>query len=408
MYYLWHDDHTGRLLRQEVIEAANRGVRVRMLLDDFNPRANDCDLSGTGQPPQHLAAAVQPEQGERQPPVALVRAGVPTRRHDPPHAQQGLDRRRHLCHHRRPQHRRCVFRRAETNFRDLDVLLLGKGVEQTARIFESYWNCSAVKPIQSLHPVKPDRKAARASLAAEAEASSPQLDRVRDLASMADFIAAARQHALDGAGDRHLRPAGKGDRATAQELADEDLAAARPVEPETLEIISPYFVPGRKGASILRSMAGRRRQGGDPDQFAGGDRCRGGSRRLCQISSPAAARRRAAVRAAAVRAPAEHLRIRFEGRQPSYQGFHRRRSGRLHRVVQFRPALGLAQYRDGDRLRARAAGRRTAPSLPARNLAADQLSAGAGRRRAALGSGRRRQDRSIQARTGSQPVAADS
>ena len=41
MYYLWHDDHTGRLLLQEVVRAAQRGVRVRMLLDDVNPRKSD-------------------------------------------------------------------------------------------------------------------------------------------------------------------------------------------------------------------------------------------------------------------------------------------------------------------------------------------------------------------------------
>ena len=31
-----------------------------------------------------------------------------------------------------------AFRRRRDEFRDLDVLLLGKGVEQTARIFESF------------------------------------------------------------------------------------------------------------------------------------------------------------------------------------------------------------------------------------------------------------------------------
>ncbi|TKB26023.1 MAG: phospholipase D family protein, partial [Mesorhizobium sp.] len=41
MYYLWHDDHSGRLLMQEVVKAAERGVRVRMLLDDINPRNSD-------------------------------------------------------------------------------------------------------------------------------------------------------------------------------------------------------------------------------------------------------------------------------------------------------------------------------------------------------------------------------
>ena len=36
MYYIWHDDLTGRLLQHELMAAAERGVRVRLLLDDLN------------------------------------------------------------------------------------------------------------------------------------------------------------------------------------------------------------------------------------------------------------------------------------------------------------------------------------------------------------------------------------
>src|SRR5690606_30074573 len=35
-YYIWHDDLTGRLLKEALISAAERGVRVRMLIDDMN------------------------------------------------------------------------------------------------------------------------------------------------------------------------------------------------------------------------------------------------------------------------------------------------------------------------------------------------------------------------------------
>jgi cardiolipin synthase C len=35
-YYLWHDDETGRLLARGLLEAADRGVRVRMLIDDIH------------------------------------------------------------------------------------------------------------------------------------------------------------------------------------------------------------------------------------------------------------------------------------------------------------------------------------------------------------------------------------
>ena len=140
------------------------------------------------------------------------------------------------------------FDAAETNFRDLDVLLLGKGVEQTARIFESFWNCSAAKPIQSLHPLKPDRRAARASLAVDVDASSPHLDRVRDLASMADFIAEHdNMHWTDQAtviSDPPEKAIGRRRKNWLMKTLLPLVQSSR----ESLEIISPYFVPGRRGA----------------------------------------------------------------------------------------------------------------------------------------------------------------
>ena len=40
-YYIWHDDLTGRLFADALLRAADRGVRVRVLLDDVGARAND-------------------------------------------------------------------------------------------------------------------------------------------------------------------------------------------------------------------------------------------------------------------------------------------------------------------------------------------------------------------------------
>jgi putative cardiolipin synthase len=35
-YFLWYTDDTGALLMNRVLEAADRGVRVRLLMDDFD------------------------------------------------------------------------------------------------------------------------------------------------------------------------------------------------------------------------------------------------------------------------------------------------------------------------------------------------------------------------------------
>src|SRR5689334_5407826 len=45
-YYIWHDDTTGRLLLKELADAADRGVRVRLLLDDMDAREDNFALAG--------------------------------------------------------------------------------------------------------------------------------------------------------------------------------------------------------------------------------------------------------------------------------------------------------------------------------------------------------------------------
>ena len=40
-YYYWKNDLTGRMLTREILAAADRGVRVRLLLDDINAGLHD-------------------------------------------------------------------------------------------------------------------------------------------------------------------------------------------------------------------------------------------------------------------------------------------------------------------------------------------------------------------------------
>src|SRR5690606_6073243 len=43
LYYYWKEDLTGTLLAGEVLAAADRGVRVRLLVDDINLRGRDAN-----------------------------------------------------------------------------------------------------------------------------------------------------------------------------------------------------------------------------------------------------------------------------------------------------------------------------------------------------------------------------
>ena len=70
-YYIWNDDLTGRLLAAELLRAAERGVRVRLLVDDIDARAKH-DLFAVGEPAsEYRSADLQPVLQ----PFGLVRPG---------------------------------------------------------------------------------------------------------------------------------------------------------------------------------------------------------------------------------------------------------------------------------------------------------------------------------------------
>ena len=107
-----------------------------MLLDDFNPRANDSTYLALDSHPNISLRLFNPSKarGNR---LArwyelVTRRVVMTRRmHNKAwiaDATYAIIGGRNIGD--------AYFDAAETNFRDLDVLLLGTGVEQTARIFE--------------------------------------------------------------------------------------------------------------------------------------------------------------------------------------------------------------------------------------------------------------------------------
>ncbi len=58
-YHLWHDDTVGRLLLGAVMRAADRGVRVRLLVDDVGTAPDDRTLLAPRRTPQHRGAALQ-------------------------------------------------------------------------------------------------------------------------------------------------------------------------------------------------------------------------------------------------------------------------------------------------------------------------------------------------------------
>ena len=105
--FIWHADNSGTLLYEEVLRAAERGVRVRLLLDDVNMRGPGSGLRPARRRAQHPAQALQPVHEPR-----LARARLPRRLRapEPAHAQQVVHGRQPGGDRRRPQPRRRVLR----------------------------------------------------------------------------------------------------------------------------------------------------------------------------------------------------------------------------------------------------------------------------------------------------------
>lgn len=253
MYYLWHDDHTGRLLLQEVFRAAERGVRVRMLLDDANPRKNDAAYLALSNHPNIELKLFNPS-GVRQRSVMraveiVLRLFALTRRM---HNKAWIaDDNVAIVGGRNVGD--AYFDAAETNFRDLDVLLLGPAVQQTAEIFEAFWACEDAKSMSVLGPAAGNEHSDLFS-GSDLETESMLLNGIGDRGSIAEFIAASNDvHWVDRVrviSDPPEKVRGWRRRSWLTKELLPLIKSAR----NNLEIVSPYFIPGKRGSAVLMDL----------------------------------------------------------------------------------------------------------------------------------------------------------
>ncbi|SDA98528.1 phospholipase D family protein [Mesorhizobium qingshengii] len=255
MYYLWHDDHTGRLLLQEVFRAAQRGVHVRMLLDDVNPRKSDSAYLALSNHPNIELKLFNPSgiraRGIMRGLEVLLRLFALTRRM---HNKAWIaDDNIAIVGGRNVGD--AYFDAAETNFRDLDVLLLGPAVEQTAKIFETFWACKEAKPIDELG-LAAETMHAHSCEGSNAETELDFLNGIGDRVSIAEFIAASNDvHWVERVrviSDPPEKARGWRRRSWLMKQLLPIIQSAR----NSLEIVSPYFIPGKRGCRILSDLVG--------------------------------------------------------------------------------------------------------------------------------------------------------
>src|SRR5450432_1463139 len=151
-YYLIQDDRTGRLLMRNLRDAALRGVRVRLLVDDLYTVGGDPMFRGLAAFPNVEVRLFNPFCCARQSVVSRYVASI-----------GDFSRLNHRMHNKlfiaddvaavmggRNIADEYFTRSATSNFVDMDVFVVGAVVRQLARIFDVYWNSPQVYPVEAI------------------------------------------------------------------------------------------------------------------------------------------------------------------------------------------------------------------------------------------------------------------
>ncbi len=255
MYYIWHDDGAGRLLMREVVAAADRGVRVRILLDDINPRKSDAAYLALNAH-RNIELKLFNPSGMRNGSLLrglemVARLFAMTRRM---HTKAWIaDGKAAIVGGRNVGD--AYFDAAETNFRDLDVLLFGNAVEQTSAIFDQFWNSRASHRVDTLHAINvvADHKELGR---VDPRVAAGLLETVGPRKTLDDFIAGGEVVWTRSARVVADPPDKALGRRRKQWLSRTILPVIRSAT-RRLDVVSPYFIPGRRGTAILADLVRR-------------------------------------------------------------------------------------------------------------------------------------------------------
>ena len=261
LYHL-HRDQAGLTLLRELRDAAARGVRVRLLLDDLYAAEIDDLLRDIA-----AHAGVQVRLFNPLP----LRWGAPLWRLM---ASPGdFERHNHRMHNKlfladstvavfggRNVADEYFMGHAVANFIDMDLLATGAVVQDLAAVFDRYWNSDAAWPVRALLGA-PAAAPAQARLAAAVQDAKPVIPAYRtdplgqtavqaqlDQGRLAQHYASASVFADPPA--KASLPAGKAPTEAMRGLLATIATARREVR-----IVSPYFVPGEVGMPMMREAA---------------------------------------------------------------------------------------------------------------------------------------------------------
>jgi putative cardiolipin synthase len=259
-YYIWHDDLTGKLLASELMRAAERGVRVRVLVDDVDARAKHDIFLVADQHPKIEVRIFNPFYS-RYGAIGKISEFMlrGSRLNHRMHNKAWIADNRLAIVGGRNIGDEYFGASPHSNFADLDVALTGPIVADVSREFDAYWNSANAVPVSRFdgHKPKPgelEKMIEGANQYRQDASDTPYIAALRDVRQRADLIA----HAPPPLKVRDIKllvdePTKVGTKETGVEASRVlgGLVATIGTATQEALVISPYFVPGEQGARSL-------------------------------------------------------------------------------------------------------------------------------------------------------------
>jgi putative cardiolipin synthase len=267
--YIWHADTTGLYLARQLLAAADRGVQVRLLVDDLDARAHNDGYAALAAHPNIEVRLFNPF-ATRSGGLRLAGEGARDfgRINRRMHNKSWIADNRVALVGGRNLGDEYFSASDETNFVDLDFVMVGPVVREVSASFDRFWNSPSSWPIELLDATAvADVALARARDRLAAHAAAAQAGRYALALRDNDGIRrlAAGEWALQWSSSYRFvsdDPA----KVTMKKRDAARAAVATAIAPlvrearESVQIISPYFVPGAQGTAglVARAKAGRR------------------------------------------------------------------------------------------------------------------------------------------------------
>lgn len=262
MYYIWDDDLTGRLLFHQIVQAAERGVRVRLLLDDINSQGRDPAYVAFDQHPNIDVRMFNPSRarhgGLRRGIDMVLRALTVTRRmHNKAFIVDGR-----IAFVGGRNISDAYFDAGEgSNFRDLDLMLIGPSVKKVEAIFDDFWNSAVVLPIHALtipgQRLGLDYWKNKLEEYCTSEKAKPYLDYIHKHTTFEHFIKFKKRLFLAENVEVLSDPPEKALRRKPNNWLMKVLSPLIYNAKKSIQITSPYFVPGSVGTQKLCKLVSR-------------------------------------------------------------------------------------------------------------------------------------------------------